>query len=278
MIKFDRYPDGKHYALTFSYDDGCGQDRRLAELFTKYHMKATFNIHTKPLEARCEGGIAFDELRPLFIENGHEVACHAYSHPHLERMLIGDQYDELIRDRKTLEAATGTIVRGMAYPFGTYNNDTLTAMQTASIVYGRTVKSTGDFLIPDDFRIWNPTTHHNECEAYVNKFIYNIEKAPWRAGGLLYIWGHAYEFDRADAPVGWAKFEEILSTLEKRTYDIWCATNIEIYDYFNAAKALRRSADGKIFYNPTDIDVWVSNDDEPICIAAGKTVTLDNLA
>lgn len=26
MIKFDRYKDGKRYALTFSYDDGGAQD------------------------------------------------------------------------------------------------------------------------------------------------------------------------------------------------------------------------------------------------------------
>ena len=73
----------------------------------------------------------------------------------------------------------------------------------------------------------------------------------------------------------WEKFEEILAELQKRTYDIWCATNIEIYDYVNAQKQIRRSADGKIFYNPTDIDVWVAKDDEPICIPAGKSVTIE---
>ena len=71
------------------------------------------------------------------------------------------------------------------------------------------------------------------------------------------------------------KFEEILSELAKREYDVWFATNIEIYDYVNAQKQIRRSADGKIFHNPTDIDVWIAVDDNPICIPAGKTVTID---
>ena len=274
MVSFDRFKDGKRYALTFSYDDGCAQDRRLVELFNKYGMKCTFNFYSKYLCNPESRGIHPEEVRPLFVDHGHEIACHAYSHPHLERMLIKDQYDELMTDRINLEKASGTIIRGLAYPFGTYNNDTFTAMDTASIVYGRTTKATNAFTLPEDFKEWHPTTHHNECETAVKRFIYNVEKAPWRAGGVLYIWGHAYEFDNEKAPVQWEKFEEILSELSQRTYDIWCATNIEIFDYVNAQKQIRRSADGKTFYNPTDIDVWVAVDDEPVCIGAGKSVTI----
>lgn len=42
---FMRYPDGKAKAVTFSYDDGKPQDKRLAEIFDKYGMKATFNFN-----------------------------------------------------------------------------------------------------------------------------------------------------------------------------------------------------------------------------------------
>ena len=47
MVSFDRFKDGKRYALTFSYDDGCAQDRRLVELFNKYGMKCTCNFYSK---------------------------------------------------------------------------------------------------------------------------------------------------------------------------------------------------------------------------------------
>ena len=40
---------GKKKALTFSYDDGVTQDIRLAELFHKYGMKATFNLNSELL-------------------------------------------------------------------------------------------------------------------------------------------------------------------------------------------------------------------------------------
>ena len=36
-------------AVTFSYDDGVTQDKRLIELFDKYGLKATFNINSELL-------------------------------------------------------------------------------------------------------------------------------------------------------------------------------------------------------------------------------------
>ena len=72
----------------------------------------------------------------------------------------------------------------------------------------------------------------------------------------------------------WAYIARVVKMLAGND-KIWYATNIEIYDYVNAQKQIRRSADGKIFYNPTDLDVWVAKDAEPICIPAGKSVTID---
>lgn len=187
MIKYDRYTGGKRYAATFSYDDGGAADRRLVELFNKYGAKCTFNLISSSL-IKTEGtGIKAAELKELY--SGHEIACHTYSHPHLERMSVQDQYEELIRDRQIIEDATGRIIRGLAYPFGTYSPDTtFAAMKTASLVYGRTATATNSFELPSDFRIWNPTTHHNECEPYVKKFLYNVEKAIWRAAAC-FIYG-----------------------------------------------------------------------------------------
>lgn len=40
------FPGGKHKALTFSFDDGRVEDRRLVELFNQYGMKGTFNLNS----------------------------------------------------------------------------------------------------------------------------------------------------------------------------------------------------------------------------------------
>ena len=36
-------------AITFSYDDGVTQDKRLVDIFNKYGLKATFNINSELL-------------------------------------------------------------------------------------------------------------------------------------------------------------------------------------------------------------------------------------
>lgn len=272
MIKFDRYANGKHYAVTFSYDDGCADDRRLVEIFNKYGAKCTFNLFSANVDSDKPNCVTRDEIRTLY--EGHEIACHAYHHPHLERMTIKDQYDELIRDRETLEKYSGRIIRGMAFPFGTYNSDTLTAMKTAGIEYSRTTASTYNLVIPENFPTWHPTCHHNESEKPINQLIYNIEKAPWRAGGLLYIWGHSYEFSQKDAAVDFDEMERRVARLSEYGYGIWFATNVEIMDYLKAQKELRVTADGTKFYNPTQIDVWATNGETPVCFKAGQTTEI----
>ena len=109
----------------------------------------------------------------------------------------------------------------------------------------------------------------------VKRFEYNATKAPWRAGGVLYIWGHSYELDNDDAPINWERFEAILERLSALKDNVWFATNIEIYDYTQALKSLRRSADGKTLYNPTDTLVCISNNDEPVEIPPMTKVRLD---
>ena len=40
------FPGSKFKVLTFSYDDGKIEDRRLVKLFNKFNLKATFNLNT----------------------------------------------------------------------------------------------------------------------------------------------------------------------------------------------------------------------------------------
>ena len=40
---------GINKAITFSYDDGVTQDKRLIEIFNKYGLKATFNLNSELL-------------------------------------------------------------------------------------------------------------------------------------------------------------------------------------------------------------------------------------
>ena len=44
--RFLRFPGGKPKALTFSYDDGCRQDKETERILSEYGVKGTFNINS----------------------------------------------------------------------------------------------------------------------------------------------------------------------------------------------------------------------------------------
>jgi uncharacterized membrane protein YkoI len=70
---------GKRKAVTFSFDDGVTQDRRLAELFNRYGMKCTFNINSdllgRPGEVKVAGiPVSHNKISP------EEAKAVAYAH------------------------------------------------------------------------------------------------------------------------------------------------------------------------------------------------------
>lgn len=266
MIKPDRYPNGKHFAVTFSYDDGDKADRRLVDIFNNYGMKATFNL----IPSRFDGEtvVSSGELRSLY--DGHEIACHSYSHPHLARLPLTGQSREIALGRLSLERLSGRLVRGMATPYGEKNDDTLVAMKAAGMAYCRNAGVSGGLSVPADFLDWTPSCHHTGAPAVIEKFRNEWIHQPWQYGGLLFIWGHSFEFDRAD---NWELAEQICSSLAGID-DVWFATNIEIYDYITAQRALVISCDGDVIFNPSAVDVWVSQNGSPICIKGGETIRL----
>ena len=266
MIKPDRYPNGKHFAVTFSYDDGDKADRRLVDIFNNYGMKATFNL----IPSRFDGEtvVSSGELRSLY--DGHEIACHSYSHPHLARLPLTGQSREIALGRLSLERLSGRLVRGMATPYGEKNDDTLVAMKAAGMAYCRNAGVSGGLSVPADFLDWTPSCHHTGAPAVIEKFRNEWIHQPWQYGGLLFIWGHSFEFDRAD---NWELAEQICSSLAGID-DVWFATNIEIYDYITAQRALVISCDGDVIFNPSAVDVWVSQNGSPICIKGGEIIRL----
>ena len=126
--------NGKMKALTFSYDDGTVQDKRLAALFHKYGMKCTFNLNSElfgqPGELiRANGTVRVDHTKVnaadvKYIYEGHEVAVHTLTHPRLPAI---EDEAQIIRqveqDRLNLSELCGYEVIGMAYPCGGQNHD-----------------------------------------------------------------------------------------------------------------------------------------------------------
>ncbi len=267
--------DGKSKVLTLSYDDGVVQDIRLVEIMNKYGIKGTFNVNSAlylPEDAVREkyyGRMKLSEAKELFENSGQEVAVHAYTHPFLEKLKLDEVFVEILEDRKAIEKDYGTLARGMAYPFGTYNDSVVDALEKCGICYSRTVKATENFNFPENWLTLHPTCHHNSVKLMTLAKKFAEEKSRYSSDNwMFYLWGHSYEFDNND---NWNVIEEFCEYIGGRD-DIWYATNIEIYDYVKAYESLQTSVDKKIVHNPTTIDVWFVQGKETYCVKAGETI------
>lgn len=267
MIQYSIFPGGKKHAVTFSYDDGPENDARLIALFDKYNVKGTFHLNSQKYLAMSEAELA--DVRELY--KNHEISCHTQHHGWPSRMPPPSVVSETLEDRKVLERIAGYPVVGMSYPYGNYNDEAISAMRACGIVYSRTTKNSQSFGMPEDFMAWHPTCHHRDAADRVAAFLPNLEK-PAGYAPLFYIWGHSYEFRTEE---DWAYIEDVVSQLANRD-DLWYATNIDIYDYIQAQKQLKISADEKVFFNPSAMDVWVIKDKtDMLCIKAGEMLKLD---
>ncbi len=274
-----RYPEGRAKAVTFSYDDGVGQDKRLAGIFDKYGMRATFNF-TSFSEYSSE------EIKEHFLSKGHEIAIHGMQHRATGNLRPIEGIREVLDNRIILEKKCGCIIRGMAYPdtgirrFTNFANYEMIKqyLTELDIAYSRTVcGDNNSFELPSDFHAWLPTAHHNnpEINAYIDEF-FDLDLSdkvyyPYRTPRLFYIWGHSYEFDRDD---NWEHIEKICERFSEHD-EIWRATNMEIYEYVESYKTLKYSADGTIVHNPTLKTIWFDADGTLYSVKPGETIIIN---
>ena len=228
--------NGKMKAITFSYDDGVTQDKRLIEIFNEFGLKATFNLNSELLGKQrdlvIDGVLVHhnkvDPKDVRSIYEGHEIASHTLTHPRLPG--IADDR-EVIRqvedDRLRLSELAGYEVVGFAYPCGGVNCDKRVSeliRENTGIKYCRTIISNYSFDIQEDLYEFNPTVfHHREWDKMLElaeKFVNATPTSPQ----IFYIWGHSYEFDIRD---DWNAFREFCRIISNKD-DIFYGTNKEI--------------------------------------------------
>ena len=229
---------GKMKAVTFSYDDGITQDKRLVEIFNKYGLKATFNLNSDLLgtpgqlrlgpDAKLIAHNKIDPKDVKYLYEGHEVAAHTLTHPFLPDIADdGEIIRQVENDRLALSELCGYEVVGMAYPCGGQNHDDRVAdiiKNNTGVKYCRTIISNYSFDPQSDLYKFKPTVyHHGEFDKMIElgeKFLEIKTDTP----KIFYIWGHAYEFDYRDE---WDKFEEFCKMISGHD-DIFYGTNKEV--------------------------------------------------
>lgn len=271
------WKDGKKKALTLSFDDGTIYDRRFVELLNKYGIKGTFNLNSGIFDTHDRltfDGVEIDfsriaetEVKDLYA--GHEVASHTMTHPSLTDLTANMAALEVAGDRTKLEELTGDLVRGFAYPYGTFNKEVEGVLAACGIEHARTVCSTHNFELPADFLEWHPTCHQEDLKLMELTEAFCENRADKAL--LFYVWGHSYEFKVHES---WDRIEEFLQYVFGYKEEIAMLTNIEIVDYVKAFRRLLRSTDGNLIYNPSAADLWFEKDGKTYCVHAGERLYL----
>lgn len=279
---FLRFPQGKEKAITLSYDDGCEHDVRFLETINRYGLKCTFNLIGQRVE--CESPLSRAFIRENILDKGHEIATHGYNHRGQNKVRSIEGIRDTLDCRLALEGAFGIIVRGMAFPDSAVsrNHDPVAYerirgyLSDLELAYVRSAGGDNDkFELPDDWYSWMPSAHHDNAKImeYIDKFL-SIDLSKLyiaaRTPKLFYMWGHSFEFE---VKQNWDHLEELCQRLSGKD-DVWYATNIEIYDYVQAYRSLRYSADGTIVYNPSLLDVYFDLDRTLYCVRSGETITV----
>ncbi|MCX6166444.1 MAG: polysaccharide deacetylase family protein [Sphingobacteriales bacterium] len=201
------FPGGKTKAFVFSSDDGPVHDRRLVTLLNTYHLKGTFHLNSNKLNS--PNYLQKEEIKNLF--KGHEVSVHSMNHPGLSGLPPAEIRSEIFGDKLALEKIAGQSVRGMAYPFGNFNDEVVEIAKTSGMEYARIVEETRNFSLPNDFLRWKPSTHQFGKAYYEAKNTENDQKELAAFNNLtadflgsdtlaLYtVWGHSWEMGDSNA-------------------------------------------------------------------------------
>ncbi len=205
--------------VTFSFDDAVLQDERLVELLNKYNLKCTFNVNSGLYGGLNRPRLDLDTLKRIY--NGHEVASHGETHAHLKNLNLDEIRKEIKNDVLNLERDFNEKIVGFAYPYGEFNDDTITALKEANLKYARTVISSFNFLYPSDLYLLKPTCHYRYDGLF--KLVEDFLNLDDDNDYLFYIWGHSYELDEDD---GWERIEKLFKLISNKK-DIKYLTNKE---------------------------------------------------
>ena len=229
---------GKQKAVTFSFDDGVTQDRRVIEILGKYNLKCTFNLNSARLGepgvlekngiSADHSRISAEEIRSVYA--GHEVAAHTLTHPNL--VTIEDD-QEIIRqveqDRLRLSELLGYEVVGFAYPGGGVNhNDHIVQLlkEHTGVRYARINGISKSFEVPEDLYRFQGTVDtrsvpREELFAMADRFLNSSPDRPQ----ILTVYGHSYAYDYE--PGSWEVLEEFCAYISNRP-DVFYGTTREV--------------------------------------------------
>lgn len=277
-IEIPLFPGNRRIALTSSWDDGTIHDRRLVEILNRLGLKAAFNLNSARFgQPHSCGHRHIDAAEVPSLYAGHEVAMHTRSHPFLDRLDPIQVTREVLDDRAALEDLVGYPVRGMAYPFGTYNAWMIQLLHSLGVVYARTTENRENPWPPVEPLAWPVSCHVFDASSGTLPQRFECFYRAWnaRSCGLFFFWGHSYEC-AADPACGWEALENLLTPLAALP-DVWYCTPLRLFDYEAARRHLVVAANRRSAYNPSALSVTLLVDERLVEVPPGETLPLSTL-
>jgi peptidoglycan-N-acetylglucosamine deacetylase len=107
-------------AVAFTFDDGPNPHYtpQLMDIFREVGGKATFFMIGEQIDA-------YPEVAAAVHAEGHELANHTYTHPHLPELALDEAREELVKMDARIRAITGKPVQTFRAPYLNVNDDIL---------------------------------------------------------------------------------------------------------------------------------------------------------
>ena len=257
------YPNGSRKALAFSFDDGRGEDERLATLLKKYHCRGSFNFSAKRLLENPAQNAWYNE---------HEIAAHGLRHTTATLASPAQVMHDIVLDRKVLETLSDRIVNGYAWPNGStfgapeFAQDILSK---SGIIYSRGTRSTNAFELPENLMCWEPTA--KAVPAALDEVSRNFAAEPADEElKLCTLWGHSWEYRQES---DWQALEKFCAEWSEQK--VWRATFGEIARYIIAVRSLEWTPDRKMVRNPSGENIYIGKDGKLCMLRPGEVMIFE---
>lgn len=187
------------------------------------------------------------------------------------RFIGAERYINHIKEaQEELEAVfgKGSVVQ-FVWPYGEQKNKEILEYLRNSDFYA--VRKTGNledktaFAIPEKFN-WTYSAGYEVVVSVADKF----DAYPDDGELKLFTFGiHSHDYENNDK---WGDLEYVANKLGDRPNDFWYATNIEVFRYDDAVKAVEVT-DTEI-YNPSNITLYIKIDGVPTTLPAGAKISI----
>lgn len=182
----------------FSIDDGTIYDKKVIDIFNKYNIKGTFNLNSGLdsfvwyLNGRPIERLNLKENKSIY--DGHEVASHSLTHPHLT-MCPGEYIvNEVGNDIVNLETIFERKVKTFAFPFEDSDErciDIIKHMHNIEVIRLSDIDTS--YRFPDDLY------HVRISSLDVNDALYRLDEFIEDVDAQLFVFvSHAYDFEVND--------------------------------------------------------------------------------